>query len=191
MYDSFINLDKDVSPNGLLTLFPSFFPAELLVFPVLVLRPFNFCLSKVSPKAFFFLIFYFSFIMLISFDVCNLPDLPATRNGCVNNANVMAFGKSTEGPCSVLKDIHSRLLIWGNMHGASFPPINTSLFSFPRKSNICPSLILNYPLLCFTPAPVPAFLALSLTLSSLETLTLHTSGKSCIPMLLPLQDSLY
>jgi hypothetical protein len=44
-------------------------------------------------------------------DVCNSPVLFATSNGCVNDANVSAFGKSTEETCSVLKGIHCCCLI--------------------------------------------------------------------------------
>ncbi len=43
-------------------------------------------------------------------DVCNSPDLPATVIGFVDDAKVLAFGKSTEEMCSILKEIHSRCL---------------------------------------------------------------------------------
>ncbi len=45
------------------------------------------------------------------------------------------------------------------------PPTNTSLFIFPRKSIICPTLLLNYSPFCFTPAPMSASWVLSLTLA--------------------------
>ncbi len=66
-------------------------------------------------------------------DVCISLDLPATGSGLVDDANVLAFGKSTEKTCSILKEIHSRCLTWGDMHGASFGPHKYVLVHFPKK----------------------------------------------------------
>ncbi len=69
-----------------------------------------------SPLFPILLLFYNSDLV----DVCNTPNLPATGIGFVDDANVLAFGKSTEETCSILKEIYSRCLTWGDMHGASF-----------------------------------------------------------------------
>jgi hypothetical protein len=66
-------------------------------------------------------------------DVCNSPDRSATGIGFVDDANVLAFGKSTEETCSILTKIHSRCLTWGDMHGASFAPHKYVLVQFPKK----------------------------------------------------------
>jgi hypothetical protein len=90
-------------------------------------------------------------------DVCNSPDLPATGIGFVDDANVLAFGKSTEETCSVLKEIHSCCLTWGTCMVLSL--LHTNIFSFTslRKNKICPPLSLNHLPLPFTLAPMPVF----------------------------------
>jgi hypothetical protein len=84
-------------------------------------------------------------------DACNSPDLPATGIGFVEGANVLAFGKSTEETCSVLKEIHSCCLTWGDMHGASFAPLKYVLIHFPKKKRNLPTTPLE--LLTFTLQP--------------------------------------
>jgi hypothetical protein len=66
-------------------------------------------------------------------DACNSPDISATGIGFVDDANVLACGKCIKETCSVLKEIHSRCLTWGDMHGASFAPHKYVLFHFPTK----------------------------------------------------------
>ncbi len=73
----------------------------------------------------------------------------------IYDANVMAFGKSTEETCSVLKVIHSCCFTRGVMHGASFAPHKYVLGHFPKKKR-------NLPI---TPLKLPAF-------------TLHPSSNS-------------
>jgi hypothetical protein len=62
-----------------------------------------------------------------------LLPLPATGIGVADDANVLAFGKITEETCSVLKDIHSGCLTWGDMHDASFAPHKYVLVHYPKK----------------------------------------------------------
>ncbi len=86
-------------------------------------------------------------------DVCNSPDLPATGIGFVDDANVLAFGKNTEETCSVLKEIHSRCLTWGDMHGASFAPYKYVLVPFPKKKRNLPITPLELPTFTLHPSP--------------------------------------
>jgi hypothetical protein len=57
----------------------------------------------------------------------------AVRLSRVDDAHVLAFGKSTEETCSVLKDIQCCCLTWGDMHGTSFAPHKYVNFHFPKK----------------------------------------------------------
>jgi hypothetical protein len=102
----------------------------------------------------------------------------------------LAFGKSTEETCSVLKEIHSRCLTWGDMHGASFASHKYVHVHFPKNKRNFPLHFLSYPHLPFTPALMHAFWASSLTLSSPGTLTLHTFSQNCVHKPLPWQDFL-
>jgi hypothetical protein len=65
-------------------------------------------------------------------DVCNSPDLLATGIDFVDDTNVWAIGKSTEETCSILKEIHSDFLTWGDMHSASFAPHRYVCIHFPK-----------------------------------------------------------
>jgi hypothetical protein len=95
-------------------------------------------------------------------DACNSPDFPATGIGLVDDANILAFGKSTEETCSVLKEIHSRCLKWGDMHGASFAPHKYVLVHFPKKKRNLPITPLELPTYTFHPSPHACVLSLIL-----------------------------
>jgi hypothetical protein len=121
----------------------------------------------------------FLFYVANLIDVCNSPDLLATGIGFVDDANVLAFDKSTEETCSVLKEIHSRCLTWGDMHGASFAPHKYVHVHFRRRMQNLPITPLE--LLTFTLHSSPHARVLGLILDSklIGTLILHTSGQNC------------
>ncbi len=71
-------------------------------------------------------------------DLCNSLDLPITCIGFVDDVNNLAFGLSTEETCTALKEIHSRCLRWGEMHGASFCPRKVCFGPFPQEKEAHP-----------------------------------------------------
>jgi hypothetical protein len=76
------------------------------------------CDSQGSPLTLILCLFYNADLI----DACNSPSITATSIGFCDDANVLAFGKNTEETCFILKDIHSRYLTRGDMHGVSFAP---------------------------------------------------------------------
>jgi hypothetical protein len=113
--------------------------------------------------------FSFSPILLLFYnadliDIGNSPDLPATSIGYVDDTNVLAFGKSTEETCSVVKDNDSCCLTWGDMHGAYFASHKYVLVHFPKKKRNLPLTPLE--LLTFTLHPSSHALVLGLILDS-------------------------
>ncbi len=74
----------------------------------------------------------------------------------------MAFGKDTEETCSVLKEIYSRCLTWGDMHGASFAPHKYVLAHFPKKKQNLPITPLELPTFSLHPSPHARVLGLIL-----------------------------
>jgi hypothetical protein len=75
-------------------------------------------------------------------DACNPSNLPTTGIGFVDDTNVLAFEKSTEGTCSVLKKIYSSYLTWEDKLDASFAPRKFVHVHYPNKkakSAYCPT----------------------------------------------------
>ncbi len=95
----------------------------------------------------------FSFYNSDLIDVCNSPDLPATGIGFVDDADVLAFRKSTKETCFVLKEIHSHCLTWGDMYGASFAPHKYMLVHIPKKKQNLPVTPLEPPSFTLHPSP--------------------------------------
>ncbi len=95
-------------------------------------------------------------------DVCNSPDLRATSICLVDEANVLAFGKSTEETCSVLKEIHSRRLTWGDMHCASFVPHKYVFVHFHTKKRNLTTTPIGLPTFILHPSPYARELGLIL-----------------------------
>jgi hypothetical protein len=86
-------------------------------------------------------------------DICNSLDSPITSIGFVDDVNILAFGKSTEETCRMLRDIHDRWLIWGKMHGTSFVPEKYALVHFSRKERNIPITPLILPTTILNPSP--------------------------------------
>jgi hypothetical protein len=114
------------------------------------------------PQGFSFSLILFLFYTASLIDICNSPDLPATSIGYVDDTNVLAFGKSTEETCSVVKEIHSRCLTWGDMHGASFAPHKYVPVHFPKKKRNLPITPLELPTFTLHPSPCARVLGLIL-----------------------------
>jgi hypothetical protein len=75
-------------------------------------------------------------------DACNLPTLPSSGIGFVDDVNALAFGKTTKDNCRTLQSIHERYLEWAGKHGASFAPEKYILVHFTqartKHNTACP-----------------------------------------------------
>jgi hypothetical protein len=78
---------------------------------------------------------------------------PLTVIGFVDEANVLGFVKNTEETFSILKEIHSRCLTQGDMHGASFAHHKYVLIHFPKKKRNLPTTPLELPTFTLHPSP--------------------------------------
>ncbi len=156
------NLRKRCIPQWLVNFISSFLSdrSTTLCFPGFSSCPFTSeqGVPQGSPLSPILFLFYNADLI----DACNSPDLPATGIGFVDDANVLAFGKSTEETCSVLKEIHSRCLTWGDMHGASFAPHKYVLVHFPKKKRNLPTTPLELPSFTLHPSPHARVLGLIL-----------------------------
>jgi hypothetical protein len=72
------------------------------------------------------------------------------------------LGRALRRTCSVLKEIHSRCLTWGDMHGASFAPHKYILVHFPKKKRHLPITPLELPTFSLQPSPHAQVLGLIL-----------------------------
>ncbi len=137
--------------------------------------------SQGSPLSPILFLFYNADLI----DIRNSTDRPAIGIGFVDDANALAFGKSSEETCSVLKDIHSDCLTWGDMHGTSYAPHKYVLVHFPKIKQNLPITPLELPTFTLHPCPRAQVLALFLIPSSPGTPTLHTLSQNCVHKPLP------
>jgi hypothetical protein len=68
--------------------------------------------------------------------ICIPDDLPASAISCVDDANPLAFGESTEETCESLEMLHKRCLKWSDMHGAEFAPTEYTLVHLVKQRSI-------------------------------------------------------
>jgi hypothetical protein len=98
--------------------------------------------SPLSPILFFL---YNTYLI----DACNLPTLPSSGLGFVNDVSTMAFSKTTENNCRMLQSLYERCLEWAKSHGALFEVYPCALYqSNDQTQHRLPShlaLIYNQP----------------------------------------------
>jgi Reverse transcriptase (RNA-dependent DNA polymerase)/Endonuclease-reverse transcriptase len=82
--------------------------------------------SPVSPILF---LFYSAEL----FEICNPPDLPIHGIGFMDDANLLAWGHSTEINCANLALLHERCLKWAQRFGVKFEPSKYELMHFTRQ----------------------------------------------------------
>jgi hypothetical protein len=111
-----------------------------------------------SPLSLILFLFYNADLV----DLYNSLDLPITCIGFVDDENILAFGLSTEETCIALKEIHSRCIRWGEMHGASFAPDKYALVHFTKKKRQIPTTPLHLPTTTLHPSPHACVLGLIL-----------------------------
>lgn len=71
--------------------------------------------SPISPVLFLF----FNALLIES---CVVAKLPMQIGGFVDDVHLIAYGKSTEANCEVLRKAHQICLHWARTHGATFAP---------------------------------------------------------------------
>ena len=75
-------------------------------------------------------------ILFLFFASTLLPDLEGkgvTAMGFVDDSNILAYGKSTEGNCRKLEAAHDKCVEWASKHGAAFAPQKYQLIHFTRS----------------------------------------------------------
>jgi hypothetical protein len=139
------NLRKSCIPPWILSVFSSFLSDKTtcLNFPGFSSPPFS--TEQGVPQGSLLSPILFLFHNADLIDICKSPDHPATGIGFVDDANVLAFGKTTEVTCTVLKEIHKPCLKWEDMHGASFAPHKYVLVHYPKKKRNLPTTSLELP----------------------------------------------
>lgn len=64
---------------------------------------------------------------------CGKGDSRLDRIGFVDDMNIVAFGRSTEGNCRRLERAHEQCLDWARRYGAKFAPEKYELMHFSRR----------------------------------------------------------
>lgn len=84
--------------------------------------------SPISP-----ILFLFYNAELI--DICNPPYEWAIGIGFVDDANILAYGKTTEETTQHLKRLHDRCMAWARRYGATFAPEKYGLMHFTAATS--------------------------------------------------------
>lgn len=67
-------------------------------------------------------------------EICDRPGINASSLGFVDDANMLAYGKSTEENCSILESIYKKCERWATRRGAVFAPHKYELIHLSRSS---------------------------------------------------------
>ena len=76
-------------------------------------------------------------------EICDRPGKNTSAIGFVDDANILAYGKSTEENCKTLKAIHRQCETWASRHGSVFAPTKYELIHLsrnPKRFNMTASI---------------------------------------------------
>lgn len=103
------------------------------------MRPVNAGIPQGSPVSPILFLFFNADL----FDECDRLGLKASSIGFVDDANILAYGRSTEDNCETLAKIHEVCILWARQHGATFAPEKYELIHLsrtPRRFNMTATL---------------------------------------------------
>ena len=76
-------------------------------------------------------------------EICDRPGKNTSAIGFVDDANILAYGKSTEENCKTLEAIHRQCETWASRHGSVFAPTKYELIHLsrnPKRFNMTASI---------------------------------------------------
>ena len=76
-------------------------------------------------------------------EICERPGTNTSAIGFVDDANILAYGKSTEENCKTLESIHRQCEKWASRHGSLFAPTKYELIHLsrnPKRFNMAASI---------------------------------------------------
>ena len=66
-------------------------------------------------------------------EITNRAGVAASSLGFVDDVNILAYGKSTEGNCRTLENMHEKCMKWASRHGSVFAPTKYELIHLSRR----------------------------------------------------------